>query len=54
MPIVGYCFGIRSERGLGEEVDLNPVNSGWFAQNTSLPTRKDGCSITAGLWDSVP
>jgi transposase len=24
MPLVGYCFGIRSERRLCEEVHLNP------------------------------
>ena len=32
LPIVGYCFGIRSELRLREEVDLNPVNAGSFAQ----------------------
>jgi transposase len=31
MPIVGYCFGIRSERRLCEEVHLN-LASRWFCR----------------------
>ena len=31
MPIVGYCFGIRSERRLGDEVHLNLAYR-WFCR----------------------
>jgi Transposase domain (DUF772) len=30
MLIVGYCFGIRSERRLCEEVHLNPAHRGFY------------------------
>ena len=35
MPIVGYCFGIRSERRLCEEVHLN-LACRWFLRIGSL------------------
>src|SRR5829696_4734259 len=36
MLIVGYCFGIRSERRLCEEVQLNLAYR-WFCRSTSKP-----------------
>jgi len=38
MLVIGYCFGIRSERRLCEEVHLCPqINSGCPAKNTRNP-----------------
>ena len=39
MLIVGYCFGIRSERRLCEEVDLNLAYR-WFCRLGTFPTTR--------------
>jgi transposase len=53
MLIVGHCFGIRSERGLCEEVDLNLAYR-WFCRlgrDGDVPiipsSRKIGMAVSA-------
>ena len=41
MLIVGYCFGIRSERGLCEEVHLNLAYR-WFSRSVRNRTHRLG------------
>src|SRR5215204_2478773 len=53
MLIVGYCFGIRSERRLCEEVHLNwrtagSAGSGSTARcRTTRPSRRTGTAVSA-------
>jgi transposase len=40
MLIVGYCFGVRSERRLCEEVHLNLAWTRWFSRPGSASTMR--------------
>jgi transposase len=54
MPLVGYCFGIRSERCLCEEVQLNLACRRFCRLGLEGASQKVSCAIAPASLTAMP